>query len=44
MEGAIIAGQEGSRITFHFSGQDSTAAELINKLSATYPIRDLELR
>lgn len=44
MEGAVIAGQEGSRITFHFLGQDSTASELINKLSAQYRIRDLELR
>jgi ABC-type uncharacterized transport system ATPase subunit len=44
MEGAVIAGQEGSRITFHFSDQDSTASELINKLSAPYPSRDLELR
>jgi len=44
MEGAVIAGQEGSRITFHFSGQDITASELINKLSAQYRIRDLELR
>lgn len=44
MEGAVIAGQEGSRITFYFSGQDSTASEPIIKLSAQYRIRDLELR
>ena len=44
MEGAVIAGQEGSRIIFHFSGQDSTASEPINKLSAQYRICDLELR
>ncbi|MBE9473363.1 MAG: ATP-binding cassette domain-containing protein [Chloroflexi bacterium] len=44
IEGAVIADQEGSRITFHFSGQDITASELINKLSAQYRIRDLEVR
>ncbi len=44
IEGAVIAGQEGSRITFHFSSQDITASELINKLSAQYRLRDLDLR
>lgn len=44
IEGAVIADREGSRITFHFSGQDITASELINKLSAQYRIRDLEVR
>jgi ABC-2 type transport system ATP-binding protein len=44
IEGAVIADREGSRITFHFASQDITASELINKLSARYRIRDLEVR
>ncbi len=43
MGGAVIASREGSRITFHFLGQDITASELINKRSAQYRICDLEL-
>jgi ABC-2 type transport system ATP-binding protein len=44
IEGAVIADREGSRTTFHFASQDITASELINKLSARYRIRDLEVR
>jgi len=44
IEGVVIADREGSRITFHFASQDITASELINKLSARYRIRDLEVR
>jgi ABC-2 type transport system ATP-binding protein len=44
IEGAIIADREGSKITVHFTGQDFTTTELINKISAQYHIRDLEVR
>ncbi len=44
IDGAVIAEQEGSRITFLFTGQEITASELINQLSARYRIRDLEVR
>jgi len=44
IDGAVIAEQEDSRITFLFTGQEITASELINQLSARYRIRDLEVR
>jgi ABC-2 type transport system ATP-binding protein len=44
VEGGVIADHDGTRITIHFSGQEVSASELINQLSARYRIRDLEVR
>jgi ABC-type uncharacterized transport system ATPase subunit len=44
IDGAVIADREGSRITVHFTGQDFTTSALINRISAQYHIRDLEVR
>jgi ABC-2 type transport system ATP-binding protein len=44
VEGAQLAGQEGSRFTFEFDGRQITASELIGRISSGYRIRDLEVR
>ena len=44
VEGGEIAEHDCTRITINFSGQEITASELINQLSARYRIRDLEVR
>jgi ABC-2 type transport system ATP-binding protein len=44
VDGANLAGREGSRFTFEFDGRQITASELIGRLSQTLRIRDLEVR
>jgi ABC-2 type transport system ATP-binding protein len=44
LDGAEIIAKEGARATFHFSGVEISASELINQLSTRYRIRDLEVR
>jgi len=44
IEGAVLADRKGSRIMVHFTGQDFTTSALINRISAQYHIRDLEVR
>ena len=42
--GAEIAGREGQRVSYRFARGEIAASELIGRLSATYRIRDLEVR
>lgn len=44
IDGAEIVGKDGDRVTFHFSGAEISASELINQLSSRYRIRDIEVR
>jgi ABC-2 type transport system ATP-binding protein len=44
VEGAQVAGRDGSRATYTFERSAISASELINQISAGYRIRDLEVR
>lgn len=44
VEGAVVAGRDNLRITYHFQPQTITASTLINRLSTRYRIRDLAVR
>jgi ABC-2 type transport system ATP-binding protein len=44
VDGAEIIARDGDRVTYHFQRNAITASELINRLSACYRIRDLEVR
>jgi len=44
LDGAQVVGQEGSRVTYQFDRDSITVSELIGRLSASYRIRDLQVR
>ncbi len=44
IDDAIIANREGNRVTYQFPRDSMTASEMIGRISATYRIRDIEVR